>query len=244
MLVQDCNLSSDACQGFVFGIKGIKIRALTAMGNIFLVSNSCFHDNQPTAATWWNTFINGAKIQSEKSPIPLDLFDSYISCLWAFSRMLNEIKIKLVSSINQNITTSTAQWLCSGLNDPNVMEKTKVKMTGALVYIAMNTSDVETNKAIGTFFVEYLQQSGKTLEGAEIAREIIEGIIDIYSDKLFHYDGPVFVNLGFLGALKAVVPHLHSKFKKNNILEPDVKEHCIETLATFREFLDYKQSES
>ena len=78
---------------------------------------------------------------------------------------------------------------------------------------------------------------------AEVTREMIEGLMDIYSDNAFFYDNPVFVAHGFQKSLEAIKSQLRSKFKQNYQIEPEVKEYCLETLNTFSEFLDYKREE-
>ena len=124
-----------------------------------------------------------------------------------------------------------------------IPEKAKVKMTGILSYTAITTGDIEINRYIGLFFVSFLQDSCQNMFDAEVTREMIEGIMDIYSDNAFFYDNPVFVAHGFLKSLEAIKSQLRSKFKQNHQLETKVKEYCIETLNTFSEFLEFKRKE-
>ena len=65
--------------------------------------------------------------------------------------------------------------------------------------------------------------------------EILNAIFDIYGDKEFDYDGPVFIEREFLSRLKRIASKVSFKLSS----ESDGQD-CLENL---RAFIDYKDSE-
>ena len=95
--LKECILSPVACKTFCSNVLAIKTRALTALANIFLVPSSWLENNAELATSWWNSFANGALSVSNMDPIPIDLFEAYVACMWSFTRLLMGLQLKLVT---------------------------------------------------------------------------------------------------------------------------------------------------
>jgi hypothetical protein len=79
--------------------------------------------------------------------------------------------------------------------------------------------------------------------GSAIIAELLNAIYDIYADKSYDYDLPVFVDKGFNQILKQQFPLIQSKFKEIEKKQRDVKEMCNEALTNLKAFIQYKEKE-
>jgi hypothetical protein len=106
-------------------------------------------------------------------------------------------------------------------------------------------TNVKFFKTIGDFFIKALQElppNGAT--STDAATEILNAIFDVYGDYVYDYDLPVFVNGGYLPALKQVVPLFrnaakHTDKRKNR----DLRLRADEALGNLNAFIRYKQTE-
>lgn len=107
------------------------------------------------------------------------------------------------------------------------------RCVGILSALAQFWNHVEMNGMVGDFLIQIL--SNKDTK-APILVEATNSLFDIYSDINFDYDVPIFVQRGYLQALKTQVqPNLKSVFKfvdKNK--NPELKERCQDCLSTLQ----------
>jgi hypothetical protein len=96
--IHDYRLHVAACQPFVINMEKVQTRALACLGNIFLVGaiDAWAASNQTALKEIWGSLFQHAISLSNLVPIPLELFDNILSCLWCISRCLINCKIKLV----------------------------------------------------------------------------------------------------------------------------------------------------
>lgn len=90
--------------------------------------------------------------------------------------------------------------------------------------------------------MQELPPNGATTTDA--ATEMLNAIFDVYGDYVYDYDLPVFVNGGYLSALKQVVPQFrnaakHTDKRKNR----DLRLRADEALGNLNAFIRYKQTE-
>ncbi|CDO94317.1 unnamed protein product [Kluyveromyces dobzhanskii CBS 2104] len=113
---------------------------------------------------------------------------------------------------------------------------------GVLGALACFQNQIEVNKSIGEFFIQTLSEKETK---PQVLVDLINVFFEIYSDKSFDYDGPVFVALNYLSVLQTqVLPNLKNAFKfvdKNK--DPQLKERCQDCLSTLDSFIAYKQNE-
>jgi hypothetical protein len=79
---------------------------------------------------------------------------------------------------------------------------------------------------------------------ADILAELLNSIYDIYGDKVYDYDAPVYVQLQFNKILAQQLPLITAKFKSiDKRAHRDVYEQCHEALVNLKAFIKYKQNE-
>jgi hypothetical protein len=78
----------------------------------------------------------------------------------------------------------------------------------------------------------------------DAATEILNAIFDVYSDCAFDYDLPVFVNGGYLSALKSVLPLFRNAAKTTDKRKNrDLRLRADEALGNLNAFIRYKANE-
>jgi hypothetical protein len=80
-------------------------------------------------------------------------------------------------------------------------------------------------------------------QGCAVIAELLNALFDIYADKSYDYDGPVFVAQNFNSKLRQYVPLIQSKFRNIEKKQRDLKEMCQEAFMNLKAFIDYKQNE-
>jgi len=87
-----------------------------------------------------------------------------------------------------------------------------------------------------------LPPKGSTTTDA--ATEILNAIFDVYGDCAFDYDLPVFVNGGYLSALKSVLPTYKNVVKATDKRKfRDLRLRADEALGNLNAFIRYKTDE-
>lgn len=129
----------------------------------------------------------------------------------------------------------------SGLEETESLEL-KQRCCGILSSIATLRGHIELNRKVGQFFMEQLVSKDTPVS---ILIEITNSLFEIYPDASFDYDGPVFVQDGFLNILEGkVIPNLKRAFKlvdKNK--NPELKAKSHDCFTTLDSFIHYKKNE-
>ncbi|CCE61750.1 hypothetical protein TPHA_0B00780 [Tetrapisispora phaffii CBS 4417] len=118
----------------------------------------------------------------------------------------------------------------------------KQRYCGILGTMASIQGQISINEIIGKFLLSELASKETP---TVLLVEITNLLFEIYPDSNFDYDGPVFIQQGFLNILRdQVVPNLKAQFKfvdKNK--DELLKEKCTETFNNLNSFINYKANE-
>ncbi|KAH8155402.1 uncharacterized protein LAJ45_00412 [Morchella importuna] len=116
------------------------------------------------------------------------------------------------------------------------------KCVGVLGCLAMAEGRLDVNKEIGVFLMTLIAAAPNT--PAEPTVEAINAIMDIYADADFDYDGPVFVNCGFLAHLQKALPNVRTIVKRIDKKKfPDDRHRADEAVLNMQRFIMYKTKE-
>jgi hypothetical protein len=133
------------------------------------------------------------------------------------------------------------------VDDPEVDSELKdeylTRLVGFLGTIAKRQGSIERNLKISKFFIQQLDSLPKL--SSVLAIEILDMFYEIYGDSEFDYDGPVFVNEGYLSTLEELTPAVKTAVKlidKNK--NPGLKLKAEEVFNNLGRFIQYKRSEA
>jgi hypothetical protein len=163
----------------------------------------------------------------------------------------------MILSSNLKMPSETQiSWFCNSAAPANqAPENIQVKITAILASLARREGNVALNKVFNNFFDSKLigdwivtqLKHVCTKEGpshVELLSELLNGIYDIYGDKNFDYDNPVFVKGGYLNVLVSLGPKIQLKIKSVDKRKArPVRERGDETLVNLRAFISYKKQE-
>ncbi|KAG0341537.1 hypothetical protein BG004_005993 [Podila humilis] len=158
------------------------------------------------------------------------MLDAIVGCLWTLARGL-DAEVPLadfhIAALMGSYASATS-------------DSMRVKTIGCLGVIAKRQGAVETNKIIGDFLMNLLKNNPST----EACVEALNAIYDIYADKDFDYDLPVFVQGNYNQELKGMVKMV--KFMVRNIdrrKNKDLRNRADEAAMNLVEFVKYKEKE-
>lgn len=213
----------------------IRTRATNALANIAWL----FSDAIPASSKLHASFVEVAqaawgeitKIMAANTA-DIELADAIASLAWALSKA----HVDLDLSLNQH-RAFIALYTAAGSND-----LLQTKCVGVLGRLALAQGQIELNKEIGTFLVTLISKMPETPLGPGLGA--CDAIMDIYADKAYDYDEPVFVNCGFLAhldkAVKGVRTAVKKIDKKNRKEERDAADEVVDNLVRF---IKYKRDE-
>ncbi|RHZ51285.1 hypothetical protein Glove_481g103 [Diversispora epigaea] len=182
---------------------------------------------------------NGIKVEAAKDfkqeqEMRGKILETLVGCLWTLSRGLDS---------NVPLETNQIQILIDCFNS-SVSESMNVKIIGTLGVIARRQNAIDDNKMVGTFLLTVIKNQAVQLSSPECMIEALNAIYDIYSDKNFDYDEPVFVRGGYLQLLERVIEVVHNMTKtisKNT--SRDLRLRADETYENLISFIEYKKKE-
>ncbi|KAI8896742.1 armadillo-type protein, partial [Globomyces pollinis-pini] len=234
-------LTSPACQSYVKHFDQVRVRALAALSNLFLinVTKSWSETHPKEISNLWATLWQSATTIASQTPLPLDLFETYIMALWALARSVHKTANAIV------VTDDQVQWMMQGcMQSP---ESIKTKIIAMLSLFSQSESNIPLNKKmIGEWMMTLLQQSASVAGPSQIETisELLNSIFDIYSDGRFTYDQPVFIQLQFNSILRDCYPRIALKVKSVDKRKfKEVRARADEAVLNLREFIKYKDSE-
>ncbi|KAG0359114.1 hypothetical protein BG005_001343 [Podila minutissima] len=175
---------------------------------------------------------NGVQVGAEEKGQELRgaVLDSIVGCLWTLARGL-DAEVPLadfhIPALMGAYTSTTS-------------DSMRVKTIGCLGVIARRQGAIEANKAVGEFLMNLLKNNPST----EACVEALNAMYDIYADKDFDYDLPVYVQGNFNQELKGMIKMV--KFMVRNIdrrKSRDLRNRADEAAMNLVEFVKYKEHE-
>ncbi|KAJ3112062.1 hypothetical protein HDU96_004987 [Phlyctochytrium bullatum] len=119
-------------------------------------------------------------------------------------------------------------------------DSSKIFCIGTLSVLGKSPGNIPQNQKVGNFLLSILEGD----EPLAAVAEALNGIFDIYADKEFDYDLPVFVNGNFLARLKAVYGKIRGKAAQlSKKKERALHQRVFEALENLEAFIQYKATE-
>ena len=186
----------------------------------------------------------------------IELASSITSLAWAVSRSVKgTIKMepeehrKFIAlyqaskSLNGSLEHDRSNGTKKGLlESDDAFQGLGVKAIGVLGSLAINPAPVEINREIGVFLLTILAALPNT--GAADAVEAMNRIFDIYADKTYTYDEPVFWGNGFYKHLEEVQPKARKMAKAiDKRMFGELRSRADEAVLNLGRFLKYKKAE-
>ncbi|KAJ3215105.1 hypothetical protein HDU67_000809 [Dinochytrium kinnereticum] len=238
-------LGSESTAHIVTHASVVRIRAFSCLSNMFTIASSTdwFQRNVSGLAQVWGELFQMAQLAIGEAPVSAaeggkaDVTESIISLLWAIARGFDGINngqgAKLLPLADDHIT-ALIHFSSTGSKPIRVM------CVGVLSILGKIQGAIERNLAIGNFFMNLLS----TEDSVDVFAEVLNGIYDIYADKTFDYDYPVFVTQGYLQKLKMLFEKLRAKVKAlNKRQNRAVRERGDEAIMNLKAFIQYKEKE-
>ncbi|KAI9343018.1 armadillo-type protein [Pilaira anomala] len=214
-------------------------RSLECLNNFLLAMNEVpkkfwFKEYKSDATQLWRWLFNLANEVASSKPQEWardGILEIIISCIWALGRGLGQ---------DIPLDHSDVGALC-GTYEMIPRESMRIKIVGCLGPIAMRLGDINTNKVIGIFIMNLLND--KTTKPSVVI-EALNLLFDVYSDASFDYDLPVFVQGAFLNNLKQVLSSIRSMVKSIDRRKNfDLRIRGDEALDNLNAFIKYKKNE-
>lgn len=244
--------------GEIYNADSIQGHALAALNNISWTIQAIDFDFNPgdhSIQELW--FLLGQRIWDDiVSPVlasdttEIELATVITSLAWAVSRSMKD---KLQTGPNQHQKFMALYHASKSLPDPLRSPPSKsqeqpdpfqglgVKCIGLISRFALSPAAIDINREVGVFLITVLQHPETKV--ADMV-EALNSIFDIYADKAYDYDEPVFWRDGFHQHLQDVLPKAKKVAKsidKRKFLEPrNLTDQAVENLERF---LKYKKSE-
>ncbi|KAL7750918.1 hypothetical protein RI367_003497 [Sorochytrium milnesiophthora] len=172
-----------------------------------------------------------------------EMVSMLLGCLWGLLKNFDsETDMGAVSWIQ--VPPQHVVDLCSLYARPSIAasDECQVRLLGLLGVVGRRQGAVAGNKHIGDL-LHSLLPTAATLPPAVLS-ELLNSIFDIYGDKAYDYDQPVFVRLNMLAALKNSVVPVRARIKTvDKRQHRELRERCEESLLNLREFIKYKEAE-
>ncbi|CAN3376548.1 hypothetical protein DIURU_002701 [Diutina rugosa] len=219
-------------------------RALYAMNNFCWLMLA----NQKLPVQWFEHSNAGwdlvdAVVQKASSQSANDLQKTTLSIMWGISKaqgpqIKNKLRREFVDSLITTVGTINHE------DDDQV--DLKLAIMGFLASVAPQLEDITLIGAVGNF----LMQTAETMStpvNANCTRLTIEAlnlIYDLFGDKEYPYDQPVFVAQGYLPRLEALEPQVKVMFKKVDRNKfNQLKVEAEEAWVNLGRFIEYKHDE-
>jgi hypothetical protein len=221
----------------------VRLRAFGCLNNLLAsaADGGWYETNGEEVLRVWNYLFEVTHAAASSSvgddTHRLEVIEAAMAAMWALARGVDGLKQKTITIIP---APQHVQALISSTSMTNVPDSLKVKCVGILSIIGKAHGVVEVNRSIGTYLIQTLKDGSS----AEVFSESLNAIYDIYADEAFDYDLPVFVQGGFLNALKEVYPALRNKVKGvDKRRMKAVRERADEAMHNLKLFIQYKENE-
>ncbi|RIA98596.1 armadillo-type protein [Glomus cerebriforme] len=229
----------------------VHLRAVECMNNFFLAMVDIveekwwFIKHRDAAKDTWTRLVEVAKLVAGKGikvgaedpgqKMRGAVLEALIGCLWTLARGLNG---DLLLAENQILAFIQCY-------KSTISESMRVKLIGTLGAIARRQNAIEDNKLIGTFLIEIIQDLSRTNSPSiDCIAESLNAIYDVYADKDFDYDEPVFVREGYLNILESIVNNVHNMAESiDKQKSRDQRFRMDEVYINLVAFIKYKKDE-
>lgn len=242
--------------------ESMQIHALSTLNNIsWTVSSIDFsRSHLDSIKSFWSSLAN--KIWDDiVSPVlasntaDIELASSVTSLAWAVSRSVQgdvnlkpeeQRKFMALYQASKNLPSAEGQSNGSkqSSNDESVdaFQSLGVKSVGVLGSLARDPAPIELNKEIGIFLLTVLTSIPDTQPA--VAVEALDQIFDIYGDKSYEFDEPVFWGAGFYKHLEEVLPKVKKMAKSiDKRKHEELRLRADEAALNLTRFLKYKRTE-
>ncbi len=240
----------------------IRASALSALNNIsWTVSSIDFTENHSNLSRIWSGFAQ--RIWSEiVSPVlasntaDIGLASSITSIAWALARSVQG-KLQLAGEEHRKfialyqaskglpLTTNGHQNGGSSkidVDNGDAFQGLGVKCIGVLGRLALHPAHISLNREVGNFMLTLLSALPET--PAADAVEALNQLFDIYADKAYIYDEPVFWTDGFHRHLEAIAPKARKMAKSIDRRKfTELRLRADEAVLNLGRFLTYKARE-
>lgn len=157
-----------------------------------------------------------------------ETLSTFLGCVWATAKSLSGTfdlepdDIQLLESLYGKYATAEFQ----------------AKIVGILG-VAAETESIDANRYITTFLMKEI-----TSQSSLVVVEVMDALMEIFSDGGKAYDAPVFVEGRLLSRIKQMMPQLKKRVKGIDATkESELRERADDVLENFIEFLKYKEAE-
>jgi hypothetical protein len=235
--------------------------ALSALNNIaWTVSSIDFstgHLND--LKNFWSTLAHSIWVEAispvlDSNTADIDLASSITSLAWAVSRSVQGTILtrpdehrKFMALYQASKNLHNAELQSNGNKNPSddtsdAFQSMGVKSIGVLGGLALNPASIEINKEIGIFLLTVVTALPDT-QPAE-AVEALNQIFDIYADKSYAFDEPVFWGAGFYKHLEETLPKVKKMAKTIDKRKyGELRSRADEAVLNLGRFLKYKKTE-
>lgn len=195
------------------------------------------------AQTIWSATVSPV-LASDTADI--ELASTITSLAWALSRSVHGViklkpeeprKFMALYQASKNMEEPQVN-----TKDSDVFQGLGVKCIGVLGSLAVDPAPVELNREIGVFLVTTLAALPETPAADTV--EALNQIFDIYSDKSYAFDEPVFWGNGFYKHLEDILPKARKMAKSIDKRKfEELRARADEAVLNFGRFLKYKKTE-
>lgn len=193
----------------------------------------------------WNEIISPVLASNTAD---IELASSITSLAWAICRSTQgTIKIKpeeqckfmALYQASKSLTTEQTNGDKKGAEDE--FQSLGVKSIGVLGRLALHPASIDLNNEIGVFLLTTL--SDPSTPAADTV-EALNQIFDIYADKSYAFDEPVFWNHGFYKHLEDILPKAKKMAKGiDKRVSAELRARADEAVLNLGRFLRYKRNE-
>jgi hypothetical protein len=240
----------------------IRMSALSTLNNIsWTVSSINFAGNPSSLFAIWAS--SAQHIWSEivlpvlaSNTADIGLASSITSIAWALARSMQG-KLKLegdeqrkfiaLYQASKSLNTSTNHHRNGRTgkmegDNSDAFQGLGVKCIGVLGRLALDPASIQLNREIGTFLLSLLSEMPETPAADSV--EALNQIFDIYADKAFTYDEPVFWGDAFYQHLEAIAPKARKMAKSIDKRKfTELRLRADEAVLNLGRFLTYKRRE-
>lgn len=185
----------------------------------------------------------------------IELASSITSIAWAVSRSIHggvklkpeeQRKFMALYQASKNLPPADGQSngnkKASDDEPTDAFQSLGVKSIGVLGSLALDPAPVELNKEIGVFLLTILTALPETRPADAV--EALNQIFDIYADKSYAFDEPVFWGAGFYRHLEEVLPKVKKMAKSIDKRKyEELRSRADEAVLNLGRFLKYKRTE-
>jgi hypothetical protein len=233
--------------------------ALSALNNIaWTISTIDFStghlDNlykfwSPFSQRIWNEIVSPV-LASDTADIELAAIVT--SLAWAVSRSVKgiinikpgeQLKFMALYQASRNLNGAEENGIAKVLDGgDDAFQGLGVKSIGVLGNLALDPASIDLNKEIGVFLLTVLSALPDTPPADAV--EALNQLFDIYADKSYSFDEPVFWGNNFLKYLEEIQPKVKKMAKEiDKRLFPELRGRADEAVHNLNRFLIYKRNE-